>query len=192
MYRMVTIKTKVRVPPSRFGMDLKKAIKESIGERYEGVLDRRFGVGLAVVNISDIGEGKIIGGDASVHYPVTFDLLAFRPELHEVTKGDVIDNTEFGAFVRIGPMDGLVHVSQLLDDYVNYDEKNSIFTGKESKKTLKEGDPVLARIISLNLGEGNESKLGLTMRQPGLGALHWIQDDKKKAAKGAKTEKKRK
>ncbi len=189
MYRIETIKTKVRVPPTRFGMDLNKAIKESIAERYEGVLDRRFGVGLAVVEISEIGEGKIIGGDASVHYPVTFDLLAFKPELHEVTVGDVIDNTEFGAFVRIGPMDGLVHVSQILDDYVNYDEKNSVFTGKETRRTLKEGDPVLARIISLNLGEGKENKLGLTMRQPGLGALHWIEEEKKKAAKVGKKEK---
>ncbi len=187
MYRIITIKTKVRVPPTRFGMNIKTAIKESIAEKYEGVLDRRFGIGLCVVDISEIGEGMIIGGDASVHYPVTFDLLAFKPELHEITIGDVIDNTEFGAFVRIGPMDGLVHVSQLLDDYVNYDEKNSTFTGKETKRTLKESDSVIARIISLNLSEeGKENKLGLTMRQPGLGALHWIEEEKKKAAKAVK------
>ena len=189
MYRYISIRTKVGVPPTRFGMNLKKAIKESIAERYEGVLDKRFGIGLSVVEISEIGEGSITGGDGSVYYPVTFDLLAFKPELHEVVVGDVIDNTEFGSFVRLGPMDGLVHVSQLLDDYVNYDEKNSTFVGRESKKTLREGDSVLGRIISLNLGEGKENKLGLTMRQPGLGAFHWIEDEKKKAAKIVKKEK---
>jgi DNA-directed RNA polymerase subunit E' len=190
MYRLVTIKTKIRVPPERFGMDLKKAMKESIGEHYEGLLDRRFGIGLVVTNINEMGEGRIMPEDPSIHYPVTFDLLTFKPELHEVVLGDVIDNTEFGAFVRIGPMDGLVHVSQLLDDYVNYDEKNSIFSGKGSKKTLKEGDSVLARIISVNMAAGKENKIGLTMRQPGLGALHWIEDEKKKATRAVQKEKK--
>lgn len=190
MYRTVTIKTKIRVPPEKFGMGLKKAIKESIAETYEGLIDRRFGIGLVVTNINEIGEGRILPEDPSIHYPVSFDLLTFKPELHEVVLGDVIDNTEFGAFVRIGPMDGLVHVSQLLDDYVNYDEKNSIFSGKETKKTLKEGDSVRARIISVNIAPGKENKIGLTMRQPGLGALHWIEEEKKKAAKTAKKEKK--
>lgn len=180
------IKTKVKVPPIRFNMPLNQAIKESIAEAYEGVLDKRFGVGLVVTNIENIGEGKIMPEDASIHYPVTFDLLTFKPEIHEVAIGDVIDNTEFGAFVRIGPIDGLVHVSQLLDDFVSYDEKNSIFTGKETKRTLKEGDVVMSRIISVNMSGGKENKVGLTMRQPGLGALHWIEEDKRAAAKAAK------
>ncbi|MEM5777215.1 MAG: DNA-directed RNA polymerase [Candidatus Aenigmatarchaeota archaeon] len=186
MYRLVKIKTKVKVPPTRFNMPLKQAIKESIAETYEGSLDRRFGIGLVVTSIEDIGEGKILPEDPSIHYPVTFEILTFKPELHEVISGDVIDNTEFGAFVRVGPMDGLVHVSQLLDDFVSYDEKNSIFSGKETKRTLKEGDSVIARVISVNLGGGKENKIGLTMRQPGLGAVHWIEEEKKAAAKAAK------
>lgn len=192
MYRIITIKTTVRVPPSRFGMKLMDGIKESIGEKYEGILDRRFGVGLAVVNVMEVAEGKIRAGDPAVHYPITFELLTFKPEMHEVVVGEVIDNTEFGAFVRIGSIDGLVHVSQLLDEYVNYDTKNSVFSGKDSKKSLKEGDSVLTRIISFNLAEGKENKIGLTMRQPGLGALHWIEADKKKTTKTTKEGKKEK
>jgi len=189
MYRIVTIKTKVKVPPSRFGMPLKKAIKESIAEQYENRINKNFGVGLAVVSVKEVGEGKILPSDPCVHYPVTFDLLAFKPEMHEVLIGEVIDNTEFGAFVRLGPIDGLVHVSQLMNDYVSYDEKNAIFTGKESKKTLKEGDPVRVRVISISIG-GKETKIGLTMRQPHLGALAWIEEEKRKAKKAGKKEKK--
>jgi len=186
MYRILTIKTKVKVPPTRFSMPLNQAIKESIADAYEGVLDRRFGIGLVVTSIENVGEGKIVPEDASIHYPVTFNLLAFKPELHEVVVGDVIDNTEFGAFIRVGPIDGLVHVSQLLDDFVSYDEKNSIFSGKETKRTLKEGDSTVSRIISINMSGGKENKIGLTMRQPGLGAFHWIEEDKKAAAKAVK------
>lgn len=190
MYRIVTIKTKIKVPPTMFGMGLKKAIKESIGQRFEGVLDQRTGMGLVVTAVNEIGEGKFKPGDPSAHYPVSFDLLVYKPEIHEIVLGDVIDNTEFGSFVRMGPMDGLVHVSQLLNDYVSYDEKNSVFMGKETKKTLKEGDPVRARIISISMTAGKENKIGLTMRQPMLGAIHWIEEEKKKLIKVEKKEKK--
>lgn len=190
MYRILTIKTKIKVPPTKFGMSLKKAIKESLADTYENRLDRNFGMGLCIVKVNEVGEGKIYPGDASVHYPVTFDLLVFKPELHEVLIGDVIDNTEFGSFVRLGPMDGLVHVSQLLNDYVSYDEKNAIFTGRETKKSLKEGDPVRVRVISISMAEGKENKIGMTMRQPNLGALSWIEQEKRRAKKTVKPTKK--
>jgi DNA-directed RNA polymerase subunit E' len=190
MYRILTIKTKIKVSPTKFGMSLKKAIKESLADTYENKLDKNFGMGLCIVKVNEIGEGKIYPGDPSIHYPVIFDLLVFKPELHEVLVGDVIDNTEFGSFVRLGPMDGLVHVSQLLNDYVSYNEKNAIFTGRETKKTLKEGDPVRVRVISISMSEGKENKIGLTMRQPNLGALSWIDEEKRKAKKGVKAAKK--
>jgi DNA-directed RNA polymerase subunit E' len=183
MYRILTIKDTVKVPPTRLGMKLKDAIKESIGEEYEGKTDEQLGVGIAVVSVDEVGEGKILPGDPSVYYPATFQLLVYKPELHEVVIGEVIDNTEFGSFIRIGPIDGLVHISQIMDDFVSYDEKNSIFLGKESKRTLKEGDAVRARVIGINLSKSAEKKIGLTMRQPGLGSLTWIREEKKKAKK---------
>jgi DNA-directed RNA polymerase subunit E' len=189
MYRILSMKTKIKVSPTKFGMSLKKAIKESLADKYENKLDKNFGMGLCIVKVNEVGEGKIHPGDPSIHYSVDFDLLVFKPELHEVLIGDVIDNTEFGSFVRLGPMDGLTHVSQLLNDYVSYDEKNSIFTGKESKKTLKEGDPVRIRVISISMSEGKENKIGLTMRQPNLGALAWIEEEKRKAKKRGKEKK---
>lgn len=186
MYRIFTIKTKIKVPPTRFGMPLKKAIKESIAEKYEGLLDTKLGIGLAVTVVNEIGEGRFLPGDPSAHYSVSFDLLTFKPEMHEIVLGDVIDNTEFGSFVRMGPMDGLVHVSQLLNDYVSYDEKNTTFMGKETRKTLKKEDPVRARIISISMIPGKENKVGLTMRQPMLGAIHWIDEEKKATKKTVK------
>ncbi len=186
MYKLVKIKTKIKVPPTRFGMNIKKAIKESIGDTYEGKLDKRFGMGLVITKIEEIGEGRILPENGSAYYPVTFEILSFKPEIHEIVLGDVIDNIEFGSFIRIGPMDGLVHVSQLMNDYVSFDEKNSIFLGKQSKKTLKEGDPVRGKIISVAMIPEKENKIGLTMRQAELGALFWIEQEKKNFKKPVK------
>jgi len=178
MYKLLTIKDTVRVEPEKLEHDLETAIKKSLEERYEGVANKKLGIVLSVVKILDIEDGIIKPADPAIYYPTTFQALVFYPELHEVVEGEVIENTEFGSFVNIGPLDGLVHISQIMDDFVSFDKKNSTFVGKQTKKILKEGDKVRARIISISWGE--QKRIGLTMRQPGLGSLQWIKDEKKK------------
>lgn len=183
MYRIITVEDRIRVPPEKLSMKVENAVKESIADQLEGTVDPRLGVILSVISVENVGEGKIVAGDPGVHYSTRFKLLAFKPEVHELSYGEVIDNTEFGSFVRIGPMDGLIHISQLIDDFVSYDSKNSVFLGKETKRTLKEGDKVRARIIAVSFGK-EENKIGLTMRQSGLGSLVWLEEEKKKQKKG--------
>lgn len=180
MYKVLDIKDKIRVPPVKFSMSLKNAVKSSLEDRWEGVIDRRLGVILAVLDVKDIGDGKILPEDSAIHYPVSFEMLVYSPEMYEIVNGEVIDVTEFGVFIRIGPLDGMVHVSQLMDDFVSYDPKSATFLGRESKRKLKEGDVMRARIISVSMGK--QYKIGLTARQAGLGALEWIGQDKKRQA----------
>jgi DNA-directed RNA polymerase subunit E' len=178
MYRIVTVSDRIRVPPEKFTSNLKESVKQAIAEKLVGTLDTRIGVILSVVDVEKVGEGKIMANDAGGYYMTAFKLLAYKPELHELVSGEVVDNAEYGSFVRIGPMDGLIHISQLMDDFVSYDNKNSVFLGKETKRTLKEGDKVRARVISVSFTEQN--KVGLTMRQSGLGSVAWIEAEKKK------------
>lgn len=178
MYRITTIEDRIRVPPEKLGMPVRESIMKAISDKLEGVLDIRLGVMLAVTSVENIGEGKIRPEDAGVYYQTVFKILTYRPELHELVYGEVVDNTEFGAFVRLGPIDSLVHISQLMDDFVSFDSKNSIFLGRETKKVLKEGDLVRGRVIAISFTE--QQKVGLTMRQPGLGNLTWLAEEKKK------------
>ncbi len=186
MYQVVTIDDIVRVPPAKFGLELNDALKSSVAEKMEGKLDVQIGIVLSVTEIDEVGEGKIIPGDGAVHYPSKFKILSWMPREHETVEGSVVDITEFGAFIRIGAIDGLVHISQVMDDYVSYDEKNSQLFGKESHRILKQGDAARARIISISFKEQN--KIGLTMRQPYLGALHW--GEQKPAEKKERAERK--
>ena len=184
MYRILKIEDSIRVPPEKFSMKSREAVMQALSDKYECMLDPKIGVVLAIISVEEIREGRIIPEDAGVHYPVVFKVLVFRPELNELAVGEVVDNTEFGAFIRLGPLDGLVHISQLMDDYVSFDSKNSVFLGKETKRILKEKDLVRGRVISISWEEGN--KVGLTMRQPLLGNISWIAEEKKKQAKGTK------
>jgi DNA-directed RNA polymerase subunit E' len=178
MYRIITVKDKIRVPPSKFDLDVENAVKKSLEDRWEGLIEKDVGIILSVVGVENMGEGKILPGDGAIYYPVTYKILAYAPEMHEIIKGFIIDVTEFGAFARMGPLDGMVHVSQIMNDFVSYDDKNATFNGRESKRVLKEGDDIRARIISVSLA-AKQYKIGLTTRQAGLGAENWIEADKK-------------
>ena len=89
---------------------------------------------------------------------------------------------KFGAFVRFGPLDGLLHISQIMDDRIDVDDSDQGLLGKDTKRDLKVGDKVRARIVALSLNERSprESKIGLTMRQPGLGKIEWIEEERAK------------
>ena len=96
---------------------------------------------------------------------------------------------DFGAFVRIGPIDALLHVSQLMDDFISYDEKQGVLLGKETRRKLMSGDQVRVRITAVSLGKaGSSGKIGVTGRQPFLGKLEWIEYDLQKTKEA--TEKK--
>ncbi len=163
MYKLLEIEGKVRVPPELFGKDISKAVENAIRKRYEGVFDKKIGLIIDVVKVLKIGEGSIFPGDGAIYYDVSFEILVYQPMLHEVVNGKVVQITENLAFIRVGPIDGTVHKSQIMDDYVTY-SKSGVFQGKETKYVLKKGDKVRCRIIGISTKDG--LKVGLTMRQP--------------------------
>ncbi|KZX13131.1 DNA-directed RNA polymerase [Methanobrevibacter curvatus] len=185
MYYLSQIEDTVRIPPYSFEDPLEDVAIEQLNEKYNGAFDKSLGLLVNVSEILDIGDGNIIMGDGASYHKVIFSAIFFKPELHEIIYGEVMEIADFGAFIRIGPMDGLVHVSQVTDDYINYDAKRGALLGKESKKSLEEGNLVKARIVAVSLkGDSTkEAKIGLTMRQNGLGRLEWIEEAKNKNKK---------
>jgi DNA-directed RNA polymerase subunit E' len=181
MFRLVTVEDIVRIPPASFGHPIDKAAKEQIKLKYENVVDEELGYVILVVDVDVDPVGKILPGDGSTYHKVNFKLLSFYPEMHEVVEGEVVEVTDFGAFVRIGPEDALLHVSQIMDDYISFDEKHGVLVGKESQRKLGKGDMVRGRIIAVSFPRGGTGgKIGITMRQPFLGKLDWIEADIKK------------
>ena len=177
MFKLITLQDTIRIPPETFGNPLEKVGRDQVKQKYEGIVDEELGYVIAVTSIEVSPIGKIIPGDGATYHKVTFSLLAFYPIIQEVVEGDVVEIADFGAFVRIGPVDALLHVSQLMDDYISYDEKQGILLGKETKRKLSAGDQVRVRITAVSLGRaGSSGKIGVTARQPFLGKLEWIRE----------------
>jgi len=189
MFYELEIKEHVRVPPKAFSEDIKEAVLKSLNEYFEGYVSQELGFVVAVTGIDEIGEGVIIPGDGAAYYDTKFKVLTYKPEMQEVVIGRISDITDFGAFIDIGPVDGMIHISQTMDDYVSF-SKDGVLQGKESKKVLKVNDICIARIIAISYKDPTSPKVALTMRQPYLGALAWIEEENKKSDKVVEKKKK--
>jgi DNA-directed RNA polymerase subunit E' len=181
LFKLITLEDTIRIPPEKFGEAIDTVGYEQLKMRYEGMVDEELGYVIAVTNIKVNPLGKIIPGDGATFHKVEFSLLTFFPKIQEVVEGEVVEIADFGAFIRIGPVDALLHVSQLMDDYISHDERQGVLMGKETKRKLTTGDHVRVRITAVSLGRGGGSgKIGVTARQPFLGKIEWVKKDIKK------------
>jgi len=177
MFKLFTIEGKIEIPPFLFDQEKNVSARIILSEDYEGIITRDYGFIIAVVDVLDVGKGIIIPGNANTFHEVEFTILSFKPTVSEVVEGTVVEIVDFGSFIRLGPLDGLVHVSQICDDYISYEQVGNRFIGKETGKILEVNDQVRAKIIAVSMGTGRSGKLGLTMRQKYLGKEEWIQSD---------------
>jgi DNA-directed RNA polymerase subunit E' len=192
MFYKVKVKDHIRIPPEKFSLDIKEAVINEVKAKFGGFISKDIGLVIDVASLDDVGEGIIIAGDGASYYQATFDLLTFQPELHEVIPGKIRDIADFGAFITMGPIDGMIHISQTINDFVSF-SKDKVLQGKDSKRNLKVNDKCRARIIQVSYKDMANPRIGLTMRQLGLGRDDWVSEDlspavatKKKAETPAK------
>ena len=188
MYYINTIKDTISIPPKYFGEDIKKSAESILRAKYERIIDRDLGIILALYNVRNISDGFLTPGDPSTHNDVTFDILTFSLEVDEVVAGEVSELVDFGCFVRLGPIEGLVHLSQITSDVITYDRKNGVFSSRNTGKSLKKGDLVYTKVSTISLKNNiKDTKIALTMRPDGLGKPEWATMGKIRERKVATT-----
>jgi len=189
MFYLAEVEDHIRVEPKHFGLPTKEAIEKQLNESFVDKTTKELGTVISVVSVDSVDNGVIIPGDGAAFYRSVFKLLIWKPELHELCYGTLVEIANFGAFIQIGPVQGMIHISQTMEDYVSM-SKTGTLSGKASKRNLGKGDDCMARIVAISF-KGGEQKIGLTMRQPGLGKVEWMKEDKKKAVAAAKAAEKR-
>ncbi|MFG1461217.1 MAG: DNA-directed RNA polymerase [Thermoplasmataceae archaeon] len=193
MYITVEKEYIARIPPEKLSGDYDDAVKQVAKESIEGKLidlteanyQNKKAFIISVVSVKTVGEGTIVHGDGGVYQSIRYKALGYLPEMQEVVDGIVTSVKEFGAFVRFGPFEGLLHISQIMDDMISTDLTNQRIIGKETKREIKVGDKVRVKIVSLNLASASmlDSRIGLNMKQLGLGKVDWLYQVKKEKVK---------
>lgn len=188
MYYRTSVEEKVRLPPSLLAMKLKDAVTKLLREKYERRIIRELGLVIAVENVDVGSTGVVIPGDGGIYYDAKFDAITFMPYVNEVYNGEVKEVVEFGAFASIGPLDALIHISQLGNEKYFYDKKTKALTTRKGS-SIKKGDRVTVKVSTVSLrATTSDTKIGLTMRAKGLGP----EKEKRVAKKAAKAKKEEK
>jgi DNA-directed RNA polymerase subunit E' len=190
MYKRVSLKDTVEVPPRELADVDASLVKRLLQEKLEGRMDESVGSVVSVVDVHEVGDGAVLPNRPGVYYEAEFDAVTFDPQMQEVVDGTVVEVVDFGAFVGIGPVDGLLHVSQISDEYLAFDGENQMLASRDSNRTLAVEDTVRARIVTKSIDERNprDSKIGLTAKQPGLGKHGWLREDREQRAAEAGAE----
>ena len=188
MYYKTKVQDYIRVPPASFGDDLDLSVIGEIKKKFNGFISQELGFVIDVSEINEISTGIILPGDGASHFNVTFTLLTYKPEMQEIVTGKITNIADFGAFMNIGPVEGMIHISQSMNDFVSF-SKEGVLLGKNTKRSLKVGDVCRAKIIAVSYKDLTNPKIGLTMRQTGLGKEDWT--DEPEAAKDSKKDDKK-
>ncbi|HEY7571019.1 MAG TPA: DNA-directed RNA polymerase [Nitrososphaeraceae archaeon] len=182
MFLIIDMNDVVRIPPNRLTSSLKNTAMAILKEKYESMISPELGYVIMIIDASANAVGKLVAGDGSTYHKVQFKALTFFPKLQEVVEGEIVEITDFGAFVRVGPTDALLHLSQITDDYLKSDVKQGVIIANQSAKSLKIGSKIRARVTAISLGKGTGmGKIGITCRQPFLGSNEWIEQEVKKS-----------
>ena len=66
MYIRIMAIDVVRVPPERLGEDLASTVKELLRDKLEGRMDKKIGMFIAILDVVEMKEGRIMIGDGGV------------------------------------------------------------------------------------------------------------------------------
>lgn len=191
MYRLITGEDRVRVSPQMLVMDREEAVRKVLKEKYEGKMNKELGLIMQITKAKPKASGIVFPGDPHIYHDVEFEAIAFNLEVNEVFRGVVREVMDFGAFVSIGPFEGLLHISQIGKERFSYDKKSKMLSSSDKKKSVKKGDELILKVSTASLKQSpQDTKIGLTMRADGLGSEAWIEAEKKKEKTKKKEEKK--
>jgi DNA-directed RNA polymerase subunit E' len=171
MFRLVKVKDVIRVPPEKFGEDLRKIAIEQLREKFVRTVSPELGLIIAVTDVDVKPEGVILPGDGATYHVAEVEFLTYYPINNEVVEGEVVDVKKIGIFVNIGPIDAFVHISQIADDRMMYDEVQGILLGEETKLRISRGDIIRGRIVNVSIIPPAQIRVAMTMRQPSLGKI---------------------
>jgi ribonuclease R len=80
-------------------------------------------------------------------------VLFLREREGEVFAGHISGVTDFGIFVRLDEIsvDGMIHLSELTDDYYRYDERRHRLVGERNGRVWRLGDAIRVQLVRVDL-----------------------------------------
>ena len=100
MFAIVHMSDVIRIPPDRMTPSLNKTAIGILKEKYESMISPELGYVIMIIEASTNPVGKLVAGDGATYHRVSFKALTFYPRLQEIVEGEIVEITDFGAFVK--------------------------------------------------------------------------------------------
>jgi ribonuclease R len=120
-----------------------KAVQEEERERLDSELQRLSEACSAAEQRAESAEREAVQW---------YSVLYLRERVGEVFAGHINGVTDFGLFVQLDEMliDGLIHVSELVDDLYLYDEGKHTLVGTHGRRRWRLGDSIQVRLVRVD------------------------------------------
>ena len=82
-------------------------------------------------------------------------VLFMRGRVGEEFAAHITGVTRFGVFAQLDQLlvEGLIHISDLVDDYYHFDESRHVLTGERTGRTWRLGDSLKVRVVRVDLDQ---------------------------------------
>lgn len=105
-------------------------------------------------------------------------------KIGEEFDGVISSVTNFGIFVELeNTVEGLVHVTDLTDDYYNFDERSYAMIGERTGNVFRIGDAITIKVADVNLEEHSVDFEVVGMKQKARRKAYAKQDKPKSQGK---------
>lgn len=135
---------------------LENGIGNEASEKYAGQLDE-------ITTHSSDAERRGISAERDTDAMKKAEFMSDR--VGETFDAVVSSVTKFGMFIALpNTVEGLIHISQIKDDYYEYLEKQMALVGRRTKQTYRIGQPVKVKLINVNV---EQKEVDFTLADPG-------------------------
>lgn len=138
-----------RYPDLQIHRIIKAFINSKLNENNMNKLEER------VANIADKSSAMERIADEVERDTNDVRIAEFMSDkIGEEYEGIISSVTSFGVFVELdNTVEGLVHISNIIDDYYQFDSSNHCLIGDRTRRTLKIGDIVKVKVAKVNVAK---------------------------------------
>ena len=102
MFNIVELQDVVRIDPEHFDKSVNEAARLILKGKYESIISPELGYSILILDVKADLDGKVVPGDGATYHNVVFKILTYLPKVQEIIEGDVVEITDFGAFIDLG------------------------------------------------------------------------------------------
>jgi len=104
MFFLKELQHTINLHPSNFGSKLREQLEKRLYAEVEGSCSGRFGYIISVVDVVNVGKGKVYPGQGVAQYNISYRAIVFKPYKGEVVDAVITTVNKMGFFAEVGPL----------------------------------------------------------------------------------------